>query len=77
MPFICSNHFTENDYKRNVLGNIIYGKHNQPKLKDDAVPNVGLPQQVKTRVENRTEMKISERIKLNVAQALAAYKSEM
>jgi hypothetical protein len=86
VPFICSNHFTENDYKRNVLGNIIYGKHNQPKLKDDAVPNVGLPQQVKianecetsrsARVENRTEMKISERIKLNMAQALAAYKSE-
>ncbi len=24
--FICSNHFTEEDYKRNVLGNIVYGK---------------------------------------------------
>jgi hypothetical protein len=37
-----------------VLGDIIYGPHKQPKLKDEAVPSARLPEQVKTPTECET-----------------------
>ena len=41
--FVCGDHFADNDYQRNVLGDIVRGKHNHPQLKDDAVPSRNLP----------------------------------
>jgi hypothetical protein len=53
--YVCSLHFDKDDFLVNIAtGEAILGKRNHPKLKENAVPSLNLPQQVRLHTATET-----------------------